>query len=31
MIQFDFNPLPKQENKPLEAPLNKGGWTSKWT
>ena len=23
MIQFDFNPLPKQENKPLEAPLNK--------
>lgn len=23
MIQFDFNPLPKQEKKPLEAPLNK--------
>lgn len=23
MIQFDFNSLPKQENQPLEAPLNK--------
>lgn len=23
MIQFDFNPLPEEQNKPLEAPLNK--------